>query len=78
MLNTNFGIEVEFTGITRETAAKKVAEFLGGTVEGANTYNHSYNVIAPDGRTWKFVYDGSIKCEKNQMEDEFRQVKTIV
>ncbi len=64
MLNVKFGFECEFTGITREVAAKKVAEFLGGTVEGVNTYNYSYKVIAPDGRVWKFVYDGSLTCQR--------------
>ncbi|MGB4311873.1 MAG: amidoligase family protein, partial [Natronincolaceae bacterium] len=30
MLSTKFGIEIEFTGITREKAAKVAAEFLQG------------------------------------------------
>ncbi len=64
MLNAQFGIEVEFTGITRKDAAQKVADFLGGRVESRATYNTSYKVIAPDGRVWQFVYDGSLKSQK--------------
>ena len=30
MLTTKFGIEIEFTGITRKEAAETAAEFLGG------------------------------------------------
>ena len=57
MFTRKFGIEIEFTGITRDRAAKVAAEYLGGRVSGTN-------VIAPDGRVWKFVYDGSITCRK--------------
>ncbi|HRR78147.1 MAG TPA: amidoligase family protein, partial [Ruminococcus sp.] len=64
MLNTNFGIEIEFTGITRKQAAEKAAEYLGGRVEYLGTYYDTYGVKTPDGRTWKFTYDGSIRCEK--------------
>lgn len=64
MKNTNFGIEIEFTGITRKEAAEKVAKYLGGKVIKKNTCNTSYEVKAPDNRIWKFVHDGSIKCQK--------------
>ncbi|WP_040197189.1 amidoligase family protein [Candidatus Soleaferrea massiliensis] len=58
MFSTRIGVEVEFTGITRTKAAEAAAEFLGGRVDAAQT------VIAPDGRVWKFVYDGSIAAQK--------------
>lgn len=56
MLTRNFGIEIEFTGITREKEARTVAEHLEGSIrkEGQN-----YKVVAPDGRIWQVVYDGS-------------------
>jgi len=61
MLTRNFGIEIEFTGITREKAAKVIAEHLEGRMgkEGQN-----YKVTAPDRRVWKIVYDGSIRCQR--------------
>lgn len=66
MFETRFGIEVEFTGITRAQAAKVAAEFLGGRVESGNDYYDTQKVIAPDGRVWKFMSDGSIRTQKKE------------
>jgi hypothetical protein len=63
-LKARFGLECEFTGITRNKAAKVVAEFLGGTVERQNDYYDTYKVKAPDGRVWRLMYDGSILTQK--------------
>lgn len=64
MFSERFGIEVEFTGITRAQAAKVAVEFLGGRVDsGWDAYN-TQKVIAPDGRTWKIMKDGSITNQK--------------
>ena len=60
MLNSKFGIEIEFTGITRTRAAEVAKEHLNGRIDYRG-YNH---VVAPDGRVWKFVSDGSITCQK--------------
>ncbi len=64
MFNTGFGIEVEFTGITRAQAAKVTAEFLASRVENGSDYYNTQKVIAPDGRIWKFMSDGSIRTQK--------------
>ena len=66
MLRTKFGIEIELTGITREQAARVAAEFLQGTFSEGDTYHDTKKVTAPDGRVWKFMYDGSIHCQKKQ------------
>ena len=60
MFTERFGIEVEFTGITKTQAAKVAAEFLGGRI------GTGQDVIGPDGRTWKFVNDGSITTQKKE------------
>ena len=57
---THFGIEVEFTGITREEAAEIVAKVTGGTARGS----YNYEAVAPDGRIWKLVYDSSITARR--------------
>ena len=62
MKNTRFGIEIEFTGITRAKAAETAAAFLGGTVGRDDTHA----VTAQDGRVWKFVYDASITAQRKQ------------
>ncbi len=60
MFSNNFGIEIEFTGITRLKAARAAAAALSGTVERRGS-SSEYKVISPDGREWSFVSDGSIK-----------------
>ena len=64
MLRAKFGIEIEFTGITREKAAEIAASFLNGTYEEGGTYYDTKKVTAPDGRVWKFMSDGSITCQR--------------
>lgn len=62
MFNNRFGIEVEFTGITREKVAEIAQELLGGSINYESS--GGYRVTAPDGRAWKFVYDSSITALK--------------
>lgn len=64
MLDTRFGIEVEFTGITRRKAAEAVEKVLGGSVEHVGTVYDTYRVHALDGRDWKVMRDASLTCEK--------------
>ena len=60
MLEKNFGIEVEFTGITRARALDIVADHLN---DGVLTERGRDYVMALDGRKWKVVSDGSINVE---------------
>lgn len=62
MLTRNFGIEVEFTGITRKKTAEVIKEHLNGKLEYLSGQN--YQVKAPDGRIWTVVYDGSLRCQR--------------
>ena len=66
MLTTKFGIEIEFTGITRSEAARVAAEYLGGTVESTGDWYDTKRVIDPAGRVWKLMSDGSINCQRRQ------------
>ncbi len=63
MLTTKFGIEIEFTGITRAKAAEVTAAFLNGTIERTHDYYDTYKIHTADGRTWKLMSDGSINCQ---------------
>jgi hypothetical protein len=63
-LAAKFGIEVEFTGITRRQAAEVAARYLGGTITETRDSYGTCEVTAPDRRVWKFVYDGSIYTQK--------------
>ena len=66
MLTTNFGIEIEMTGITRRAAAEAARTVLGGTVLYDGSYYDTWRLKAADGRTWQFTYDGSITCQKRE------------
>lgn len=59
--NQNFGVEIELTGITRENAAKTIAEYFGGTVRHIGTAYDTYGATDRKGRTWKAMSDASIK-----------------
>ena len=60
-----FGVEVEFTGITRETAAKAVAEVLNTTEISGPTRGCYYTRTIKDSkrRSWKVMRDSSIRAE---------------
>ena len=61
MFETSFGIEIEFTGITRKEAAEAVAKVVDGRVLGSGG---TMEIIAADGRKWKLVYDSSIRAQR--------------
>ena len=64
MLKTRFGTEIEFTGITRNEAAKVVAKQLNGTIRHIGGSYDAYHITAPDRRVWKVMYDSSIAAQK--------------
>ena len=62
MFETYFGIEIEFSGITRGEAAEVVAKVVSGKISGYG----SYEIRASDGRIWKVVHDGSVDAYRKQ------------
>jgi len=66
LFDKNFGIEIEFTGITREKAAKTAEEYLGGQILRIGDYYDTWRVDELYGehleniRSWKFMDDASI------------------
>ncbi len=60
MLKHRFGIEVEFTGITRTKAAEVVAETTGGRIQYVGAGYDKREIIIADGRKWTIMSDGSI------------------
>ena len=63
MRDQNFGIEIEMTGITRATAAKIIAGHFGTSAVHVGGSYDAYTVDDGDGRKWKVVSDGSIRCQ---------------
>ena len=61
--NQPFGVEIEFTGITRAEAATALAEFLGTRPKYLGQGYDAWGVEDAQGRTWKLMSDSSIKAE---------------
>ena len=61
MFTKSFGIEIEFTGITRQKAAETAAGYLGCSASFTGGYYEVYEVRAEDGRIRKFMYHGRPK-----------------
>lgn len=61
MKKQNFGIEIELTGITREDAAKVMAEYFGTNqyYYDGGTYS-TWIAVDGQGRKWKAMSDASI------------------
>jgi hypothetical protein len=66
MFNNKFGIEIEFTGITRNKAASVIADYLNGTVTNDYDNYDTHKITAPDGRVWKIVSDSSVTPLKKE------------
>ena len=63
-----FGTELEYTGITREKAARAIHSVVGGTVRYVGRAYETWTVTAPDGREWKAVSDGSLTDRNGSAE----------
>ena len=75
--NQKFGVEIEFTGITREMAAKAVAEVLGveNIMGPVNNCYHTRIIKDRQRREWKVMRDSSIMPIRNvgnEYGDEYR------
>lgn len=69
--NQLFGVEVEMTGITREKAAKIVAEVLGSTPSRPDRTCYRTRTIADQAnRKWKIMRDSSITSIRNDGSHE--------
>ena len=64
MRTQRFGIEIELTGITREEAAKVIAEYFGTESYYIGTYYKTYGAKDRKGREWKATFDSSIVAQK--------------
>lgn len=64
MRTQRFGIEIELTGITREDAAKVIADYFGTECYYIGTYYKTYVAKDRKGREWKATFDSSIVAQK--------------
>lgn len=59
-----FGVEVEMTGITREQAARALAEYFGTEARYQGGVYATWTVKDPRQKIWKLVSDSSILAER--------------
>lgn len=79
MKNQKFGIEIEMTGITRNTASKVIAGFFNTSATHVGGMYDSYSIRDNEGRQWKIVRDSSIRCESrsNQSASSLHSVEFV-
>ena len=63
MKDQKFGIEIEFTGITRYDAAQVVAKYFDSSAHYAGSIYQTYEILDGQGRKWKVMRDSSIRPE---------------
>lgn len=67
MKDQRFGIEIEFTGITRAEAAAVAARYFGTRSDNSRHYSRdAYNVLDSQNRTWRFISDASIVAQRKE------------
>ena len=64
MKNQTIGIEIELTGITRETAAKTIASYFGTAANYIGGGYKAYEIADNGGRIWSIKRDSSIKAQR--------------
>jgi hypothetical protein len=78
MKTLKFGIEIELTGITRANASKVIAKYFGTEHQHEGGYYDTWTATDSKGRTWKAMFDSSIKAEKKNGESASELYKTEV
>lgn len=66
MKNQTIGVEIEFTGITREQAANVVADYFGTIAIYIGGTYLTYSVTDTKGRKWKVMRDASLDTLRKQ------------
>lgn len=75
--NQKFGVEVEFTGITRAMAAKAIQEIVGGSISGPR-HDAYYTMVITDSqcRKWKVMRDSSISPIKKSRKRKHGRIQS--
>lgn len=62
MRDQNFGIEIEMTGLTRNSAAKVIAGYFNTNAQHVGGSYDTYSIRDGENRQWKVMSDASIHC----------------
>lgn len=61
MKKQTIGVEIEFTGMTRQQAARVVGDYFGNEAYHEGGTYDAWDIRDTQGRKWKVMYDSSIK-----------------
>lgn len=75
MKNQRFGIEIEMTGLTRHRASSLISKYFETTSMYSGGGYDTYKIKDQEGRTWKVVYDGSIRSTDSRGHAESSEYK---
>ena len=76
ILHQRWGAEIEFTGISRRTAATIVARTLGANVNYIGGSYHEHQIRDRKGRVWRIVRDASVEPDSgDQLADNLDAYK---
>lgn len=64
MTKRTIGVEIEFTGITRNKASKILSKYFNSEAYHYGQYYDEYHIRDEENRKWKLMFDGSIKPQK--------------
>lgn len=66
MTKRTIGVEIEFTGITRNKASKILSKYFNSEAYHYGQYYDEYHIRDDENRKWKLMFDGSIKPQKEE------------
>lgn len=65
-----FGVEIEFTGISRYRATSVLARFFGTSVPEFEMFGRQFHVLDQKHRMWRILHDASIRASSPAYDDE--------
>lgn len=80
MKEYTFGVEIEFTGMSRKRAVTVASKYFQNEAEHIGGTYDAYSVADQQGRTWKFMYDSSIHAQRkngNWVSDRTYKVEMV-
>lgn len=79
---TTVGVELEFTGMTRQQAKNLLCNYFRVSANRVESYSHygkaSFKIKDRKGRIWKIAYDGSIKSSNGLESAQCELVSPIL
>lgn len=73
-----YGVEIEYTGVSRGKIAKAIAEVVGGRATYVGAHLSNWEVVMPDGRKWNVESDCSVTGSEHGTSDHYNYGGEVV